>query len=62
MLLPSERHDDLRDGILLLCLSLRPLNGPLLYFVLTPSYVMIMSVHDESLSAWGEYLAFRCIT
>ena len=28
VLLPSERHDDLRDGILLLCLSLRPLNGP----------------------------------
>ena len=26
------------------------------------SYVMIMSVHDWSLSAWREYLAFRCIT
>ena len=26
------------------------------------SYVMIMPVHDWSLSAWREYLAFRCIT
>ena len=28
----------------------------------SPSYVMIMPVHDWSLSAWREYLAFRCIT